>query len=108
MDYHLPQTGCLFLRGGRSFLLLPFRNLVPGSGFPDFDGAIFAAGDDPLSIGGEGCGKHRTVMSSEGKQFLAGRTIPELRRIICATRENPRVVRGKNGRMNMRGTPTKR
>ena len=38
---------------GRSFLLVPFRHLVPGSGFPDFDGAISAAGDDPLSIGGE-------------------------------------------------------
>src|SRR6185295_7747794 len=90
------------------FLLVPFCNLVPGSGFPDFDGAITTAGDDPLSIGGEGCGKHPTFMSSEGKQFLTGRTIPELRRMIRATRENPRVVRGKNCRMNMRAMPTKR
>ena len=93
---------------GRMFLLLPARNLILSRGFPDFDGAISAAGDDPLSIGGEGGGKHHTGMSSEGKQFLTGRTIPELRRMIRATCENPRVVRGKNGRMNMRGMPTKR
>ena len=88
-------------------LLLPFRNLLPGSGFPDFDGAITTAGDDPLSIGGEGCGKHPTFMS-EGKQFPTGRTIPELRRMIPAARENPGVVRGKNCRMNVVSMPSKR
>jgi hypothetical protein len=48
----------------RSFLLVPFRNLVPGSGFPHFDVAITSAGDNPLSIGGEGGGEntHRYVL----------------------------------------------
>jgi len=48
--------------------------LVPGSGFPDFDGAITTAGDDPLSIGRSTvkCNEPKIVTDSSQMQSGCG------------------------------------
>src|SRR5687767_2037251 len=71
-------TGRWLHGSGRSFALLPFGDLVPGSGFPYLRSPVRASGRDAASVRRKHRGEDPLLVALKGEQFFSSRCVPDL------------------------------
>src|SRR5690349_16394685 len=80
---------------GQGFLSVPGSDLFCCSPFPDSYGAVATAGDDLLTVAGEGDGEDGTVVPSEAENFTARGGFPKTRGLIITASQDACAVRRK-------------